>query len=632
MQSAKRYIFVKRELLMINNRYKNMKTFLKTVLFTMLGVFTSFLLLSVVLLIVVAIWAEPFASSNEEIKTGTVLEINMSELIVDSPQMLSLSSFSDIGGSTTAPISLLSAYRALESAAEDPKITALSLRMDGVNGISLAHAEEIRGAIRLFRERSGKPVFSYAEDYSQVEYYLASVADTLSLHPLGSVEWQGVAMSSYYLGGLFKELGVDVEAFRPEACQHKSAVEPFTRSNQSSESREQSQRLVDVLWSGVVGEVAVARDIKAEELRRIAAEEVSVLATDAVKLKMIDRVGYRDEYDAMLERAGIIRNDKGVLRRVTLGRYAENQAVEAELSPSESSQKIAIIYADGDIVDGTSELGSSPLVGSVTLSSQLRRAREDKDVKGVILRVNSPGGSAMAADVMWREVELLRESKPVIISMGSYAASGGYYISAPSDMIVANKYTITGSIGVYGLIFSTAETFSRNLKINIDGAKSSPSADFGRTPRVLNATERRAVMRSVDGIYDTFTTKVSEGRNLPMGVVSTLSGGRVWSGIEAESNGLVDAIGGLHSALSLAITRSSISKDDYKIVEILEEPTGLDLFFSMLGVRVRAMFGDCFLSSLFGVSSSGFAMPAEVRTMESAPQGLVMRSWEQLVF
>lgn len=612
-----------------------MKVYLKTILAILLGFATSIAVLFITLLIFSVIIFYICLPSDEPLRRGTVLELNLSTVVSDSPRLLPFADISELSASATPSISLLSAIRALESGANDPNITALSLRMDGGQPFSLAISEELRSAIELFRERSGKPIYGYSESYTQSAYYLASVADSLFMHPLGSVEWQGVATANYYFGGALERMGLNVEAFRPEACDHKSAVEPYTRKNQSSESREQSQRLVDALWSGVVEQVATSRKISEFELRKSAAEQISIGAHSAVRSKMIDRIAYRDEYDAALERVGIIRNDEEHLRRVTLAQYASMQDTAlAELAEETSSNSIAIIYVDGVIVDGLSESGTTPMVGSTTLVSQLRRAGRNDSIKAVILRVNSPGGSAMASDVMWREVELLRAKKPLIVSMGSMAASGGYYISAPADMIVANRYTLTGSIGVYGLMVGYAESLSRNLLINIDGAKSEPSADFGLVPRRTTPLEREAVMRGVNDIYDTFLSKVSSGRNLLPSTLTPLAGGRVWSGSEAVECGLADMSGGLHTALAVAIDRSSLSEGEYEVIEILEEPDGLDLLFAYLGVSMQGvMEKSALLSTLFTQFTNPLSDALEeLRVVESSPRGMIMHDSERVVF
>ncbi len=609
---------------------RTITTFFKSLLAILLSLIVSIVLLFVAIAAITIGAAEYFAPAIKSPKQGSVLEINLSEEISDSPIKMPLINLRKMSIEQGSSLSLLSSLRALEAAAEDPNITALSLRMDGENRPSLAMAEELRDAVARFKTSSGKPVYGYSQSYSQSTYYLASIADSLYVEPLGGVEWQGIASAGYYYGDMLREVGVGVEAFRPEACSYKSAIEPYTSAAPSEESREQSQRLVDELWRGVLDQVSQARNIKTNALKQLAQNEILVESGQALKSGLIDVVGYTDEYEKAFERCGVMRNKDGNLRRVTLFDYSllQQQALDAQQGSEAllSSKKIGVIYADGVIMDGESEGGSDPIVGSQTLCRLLSKAREDESVKAVILRVNSPGGSALAADAMWREVELLRKEKPVVVSMGSYAASGGYYISAPADMIVANRYTLTGSIGVYSIMFNYAEAMSQKLKINIDGVGSEPSADFGRTPRKLNAAEQAAMRRSVDEVYTAFTTKVSEGRNLPIGVVSTLSGGRVWSGVEAEACGLADAVGGIHKALSIAVDRSSLSKGDYQVVEISNEESGIDMLMSMIGVSISTAFN---IGEAIEVATPAMR---QLKRIEAAPKGLIMHAPEQIRF
>lgn len=606
-----------------------MGRFFKNLFITLLAFIVASMLFIVIVIGAVAVVVSQLTPEVIPLKKGSVLEINMREAIVDSPQSLSLLDLRGVLFAETPKISIFSMLRSLEVAAEDPNIEAISLRLDGTEYLPLATAEELRTSLKLFVETCDKPIYAYAESYSQVEYYLATVADKIFIHPLGQIEWQGVAMNMFFYGDLMERAGAKVEVFRPEACSYKSAVEPYTRSSMSPESREQNGRLVDILWDGIVDQVAYSRDIPAERLREVAAERIVVEAQEAKELGLVDVVAYEDIYADALCELGVERDDDK-MRRITFAKYASRLDANAELL-SESAidmggDKVAIIYVDGTIIDGVSEMSSGAnYVGSVTIANQLRKARLDKNIKGVVLRVNSPGGSAMAADVMWREMELLKSEKMVIVSMGSYAASGGYYISAPADAILADSFTLTGSIGVYGMMVDYAKVLSRYLYINIDGVGSEPSADFGRVPRAITPLERAAMMRSVEQVYDSFTSKVSKGRNLPIGVVNVLSGGRVWSGVEAESCGLVDGIGGLNVALNLIIDRLGLAGGNYDIIEIKESPDELQMLLSTLGVKMCAMFPSIFTS----VNIDNSQIMSDIRALESS-NGIMMYSPERL--
>lgn len=568
-----------------------MGRFFKHLFISLAAFIVSALIFCIAIVVVIAISLASFSPTAEPLKRGTVLEINMNDSYVDSPQTPSLADLKELAYGTTSKVSTLDMLRALELAAVDSNITAISLRMDGAESLPLAMAEELRDALIKFKETSQKPIYAYAESYSQSEYYLASVADKIFVHPLGQIEWQGVAMNVLFWGDLISRAGAEVEIFRPEECRYKSAVEPYSRGSMSDESRAQSRRLVNTLWDGVVGQVSQSRGITPETLREVAAHQIVVGANEALRLTMVDEIAYQNSYVEALDEIGVVVKE-GSARRISFAKYAANMISENDISSLGGGDKIAIIYVDGTIVDGTSQPGggmSNNVVGSTTIVKQLREARFDDDIKGVVLRVNSPGGSAMAADVMWREVELLKAEKMVVVSMGSYAASGGYYISAPADAIIADRYTLTGSIGVYGMMVSYAETLSRNFHINIDGVGSEPSADFGRVPRAITPLERAAMMRGVDQVYESFTTKVSKGRNLPIGVVHALSGGQVWSGIEAESCGLVDGVGGLNIAINLLVERCGLKSGEFEIVEITELPDEFEALLMSLGAHVKSL-------------------------------------------
>ncbi len=593
-----------------------MGVFLKKLLATVVGIILAVILFIVAIVVVVAITISVATSqSMEPLKMGSVLEINMDEAIVDSPDLSPLASLRALVNGAAPEISILDLFRSIEFAAEDPNITALSLRLDGSEQLSLAHACEMRDLLLTFRKNSAKPIYAYAEDLSQVDYYLASVADSIYLHPLGSVVWQGVAVNGVYYGDLLKEVGVEAEVFRPESCRYKSAVEPYIASGMSNESREQSEKIANTFWDSIVAEVSVSRGVNQERLRHIAREQILVEAPTALNEKLIDKIAYRDSYDRALERVGIVREKSSKLRSTTLASYSNSVKTlieEESISLTGGGDKIAVIYADGVIVDGNIASASGDEIVSGVMVRQLQRAREEKDVKAVIVRVNSPGGSALAADVVWREMELLRREKPLIVTMGSYAASGGYYISAPADLILANRYTLSGSIGVYGLQFAYEEALRKHLHITMDGAVSEPSSDFGRLPRAITPLERAAMMRGVESVYTKFKECVSTGRRLSLEVVESLSGGRVWCGEQSVECGLTDGIGGIREAVTIAIDRCDMGE---QMVQLVEYGGESDLF---LGSITNYIMGE---SSLLNDLKS--LVKTSNRVMALTPQRVV---------
>ena len=378
------------------------------------------------------------------------------------------------------------------------------------------------------------------------------------------------------------KLDLKAEVFRPTVCKYKSAVEPYILDRMSPANREQMQALVNSMWRTVAGAVAEARGIEPARLEALTDGLQVSLPEEALEHKFVDGLLYEDEMDDVFAELGVETDADGFYRYVTLGEYAAQ--VGADLKHV-SAGRVAIVYADGDIVDGE---GTGQHIFGNTLAATLADVRDDEKVKAVVLRVNSPGGSALASDVIWREMELLRAEKPVIVSMGSYAASGGYYISCPADVIVADRLTLTGSIGVFGMFLDTHDALKNKLGITIDGVKSNPQAGIGQSG-ALTPVQRAMIMRGVDKVYETFTKDVSEGRNLPLEKVLDIAGGRVWSGEDALGIGLIDGYGGLKTAIATAVDKAGLG-DEYRVTEIVEAPTGLLAFIASLNENVRAAF------------------------------------------
>lgn len=514
------------------------------------------------------------------VEEQSILKIDLSEVISDAPSTDPMAGLDLMTMQATPQLSLYSALRAIDAAAGDERIKGIYLRMNGAGAtMETAVMEELRETLVQFKE-SGKFILSYNESYSQGSYYLATVADKIYVQPEGSMEWSGLASNLIFFKGLIDKLGLDIEIFRPTACRYKSAVEPYFMTRMSDENRAQMQALVDSTWKTLTENISKARGISVEELNRLADELEVMLPMEAVEHKLIDGVCYEDEMEEKFLAQGVEADKEGNLRFVSLGDYAAQVGPDLDHL---TSPEVALVYAQGEIVDGE---GSGAQIFGNSLAAKLREVREDENVKAVVLRVNSPGGSALASDVIWREMELLKAQKPVIVSMGSYAASGGYYISAPADAILSDRMTLTGSIGVFGMFMNPTKALQKNLGITMDGVKTNRSAGMGqREP--LTAAERRAVMRGVDKVYERFTGLVSEGRNLPIEKVLEIAGGRVWSGSDALEIGLVDGLGGLKMALALAAEKADLG-EDFQVVEKTEVPTGFAAVMSALSAKVKA--------------------------------------------
>ncbi|WP_418982398.1 signal peptide peptidase SppA [Alistipes sp.] len=554
-----------------------LKTFLAGLLAVVVGSLLVFFLWIVILLGVVGSMEKTVT-----VYPSSILKIDFSEMLTDSPSSDPLGAIDLMTMSATRKLPLLKALRAIEAAADDDRIEGIYLRMNGDGGIGgMALLEELREAIAQFKA-GGKFVVAYNETYSQGQYYLASVAHKIYMQPQGGMEWAGLSMNVMFYKGLFDKLDLKAEVFRPTACKYKSAVEPFILDKMSPANREQSQELVSSLWNTIAQTVSEARGIEPAVLDRIADDLQVSLADEALAHKFVDGLLYEDQMKDVFAELGVEADRDGEYEFITLGDYASQVHVDLK---NLSADQVAVVYADGAIVDGE---GAGKDIYGNTLAATLADMRADEKVKAVVLRVNSPGGSALASDVIWREMELLRAEKPVVVSMGSYAASGGYYISCPADVIVADRMTLTGSIGVFGMFIDTRDALKNKLGITVDGVKSNASADFAATSP-LTPLQRAMIMRGVDRVYETFTTNVSEGRNLPLEKVLDIAGGRVWTGQDALGIGLIDTYGGLKTAIALAVDKAGLG-DDYRVREVVEAPTGFASFIASLNMSVREAF------------------------------------------
>ncbi len=569
-----------------------MKRLFSWVFTVVVGTLLSALLLMAIIVGLVVGCATFFMEESKPIKNGSLLEINLAHTITDAPREMSSMEqmVSSMIYGEQRSTALFSTLRALEQAESDDRIVAVSLRGSGLCTTDIALLEEIHGALMLFKKRSGKPIYAYGESFSQREYYLCSLADKICMSELGAVEWRGVAAKTLYYGDMLSRLGIQVETLRPDGCDYKEGVEPFTDSSMSSNSREQAQNLVDEFWDVMVTTVSLGRSLPESTLRHMAQQEVIVESGIALNSKMIDAVCYSDEYDDMLRQMGVKGGDES-LRKVSLYSYAASleKATMVEAEVGDIDDKVAILYIDGAIMDGASNIADGS-VGSATISRQLRELQQDDDVKGVVIRVNSPGGSALAADIIWHEVERLQREKPVVVSMGSYAASGGYYVSAPADVILADSFTTTGSIGAYAIAVNGQQALNDKLHIFYDGVVSAPAADMGNYLEPMSFEERRAMLRGLDGVYSTFLSKVSQGRNIPMSVVKVLAGGRLWSGGAAVGCNLADGVGGLRQAISLLVERCNLEVGEYRIYEVRDDSFDLGSLFMGAGVGFGGLY------------------------------------------
>jgi protease-4 len=514
------------------------------------------------------------ATSEEEKPKITDKSVLVFDLSMDIRDNRLPSSFGQtISGEEKETITLRQVLETIDKATKDKQITALLL--DGRNAENLngyATLEEIRAALEQFKA-AGKQIFAYDVDWSEKKYYLASVADRLAVNPLGSLEINGLSSQQLFYSGAMAKYGIGVQVIR--VGDYKAAVEPYTRENISPENRQQTQELLNDLWGNFTRSVGESRQIAANKIRTITEEQAVLEAKEALSSGLVDKVAYFDEIaDDLKKLTGTDKKDK-LFRQVALEDYATYSADASEQKLSD--RQIAIVYAEGSIVNGKGgiqEISSDRFVGI------LRKLREDSKVKAVVLRVNSPGGSATASEEILREVILTRKKKPVIVSMGDYAASGGYWIATGGDYIFAQENTITGSIGVFGLL-PNLEKIAKNNGITSDVVKTSPFADIKSGVRAKTTSELAIYQKSVNRVYDLFLDKVSEARNLSKDKVSQIAQGRVWSGHNAKKIGLIDRIGGLEDAIAYAAERAKLGKD-WKVEEYPQQKSFEEEVFDRL--------------------------------------------------
>lgn len=559
-----------------------MNQFIRTFLACLLALVVAGVLASVFFVMVIASFGTVFMEKVPEVKEKSVLRIDFSDPVFDNPDYtpLSLSGFSDLMNMQIRGYALIDVLKAIEAAETDDRIAGIYLNITPNARMGLATMQEIRNALSVFR-RSGKFIVSHSDFYTQSSYYLSSVADRVSLNPQGDVTWRGMASGTLFYKGLLDKLEVQVEAIRHGSF--KSAVEPFIMDQMSPENRQQIEMLLGSLWGTVVRDIADSRGIDSAALQSFATNLEIKDASYARQLGMVDTLMYGQQVDQMLGEW----TEQEEPNYVSLRSYIDRILMEES---NVSKNKIAVVYAEGQIVDGKSREG---LVGGETLARQLAALKEDDEVKAVVLRVNSPGGSALASEVIWHEAEALRQEKPLIVSMGNMAASGGYYISAPADLILASPMTETGSIGVFGLMLNGEQGLKNKLGISVDVVKTNPSADMGMTVfgavgvRPLSQSEREYMQYGVEQVYKTFVGHVAEGRNLSVEEVDRIGGGHIWSGTDALGIGLIDGFGGLKEAISVAAERAGVS-EDFRIVSPATDESRLTQIVKLLSAEARA--------------------------------------------
>ncbi|NEZ54791.1 signal peptide peptidase SppA [Adonisia turfae] len=547
---------------------------------TLVGLFSLIALLGVGAIGLAGLFITSASSDTEpEVEKNSILVFDLATDIVDAVPYSGASVVLEetLYGNPYRSMSLHSALEAIEAAATDNNITGIYLT--GNTNAGLGTLKEIRAALEKFKADSGKPVLANNSVWSERDYYLASVADSLYLNPAGILELNGFRAEIQFLAGALSKYGVGVQVLR--AGRYKSAIEPFTRTTSSPEEKQQTQALLTDLWQEFLTTASEARETTPKSIQAIAENQGLLPAAEAQTAGLIDNVAFYDDVLSELRALTKQTDEKWVededdFTQISLHRYSQT------LSPDIGKDTIAIVYASGEIIDGE---GTTP--GTITsggLSDTLRQVRHDNDIEAVVLRVNSPGGSAIASEIIAREVELLAAEKPVIVSMGNYAASGGYMIAAPGDQIFATPSTVTGSIGVYGLRLNFKEIANRN-GVTWDVIKTAKLADINTISRPQSEDELKLQQGFVNTLYDRFVSLVADGRELPKEKINQVAQGRVWSGTDAQSANLVDQMGGLNDAIAAAAEAAEL--DDWHVEELPKPPSFEEqLFESLFGVGV----------------------------------------------
>ena len=538
-----------------------------------------------VIFLLICLSAAGSSSSDVSVKDNSVLKIS---LTADMPDKVTDGmSFDYMSMTPIKQIGLNDALKSIEKAKTDDRIKGIYLDMDGASA-GTATIEELRNKLIEFKE-SGKFIISYATAYSQFGYYLASVADEVYVNPQGGMSWQGMCSQIMFYKNVLEKLGVEMQVFRHG--QFKSAVEPYICDKMSPANRKQYSVLLNSIWGKVCRGISEARGISVEDLNMYADSLSLRKAQDAVTLKFADAVKYYDEViDELKAKSGFDGKDKDMF--IDLEKYAK--ASVPNVKENKSKNEVAVLFAEGEIVDGN---GGKGQMGGDKIAEELRKIRENDDVKAVVLRVNSPGGSGLASEVMWREIQKVKQAgKPIVVSMGNLAASGGYYISCSADYIYAQPTTLTGSIGVFGMFPNLQGLVTDKIGLTIDTVCTNAHADFGSTMRPVTEMEFNYVQQSIEDFYDTFLTRVFDGRKgkgaeghvlSEKALVDSIGQGRVWAGADAIEIGLVDKLGSLNDAVKKAVELANIP--DYKIVEYPAKKEWFEELAEQFDISARIM-------------------------------------------
>mgnify|MGYP001627384530 CR=1 FL=1 len=553
-----------------------------------LAVIVGLLVFSVISFFLFAGLLAFIASSEDEvkIKENSLLHLDLNGRILvervneNDPDF---SAFSFFGPSSN--VGLANLKKAIDTAKDNDNIKGIYLQA-GLLMAGQAGLTELREKLLEFKN-SGKFIVSYSEIYSEGGYYLSSVADEIYMNPLGGMDFNGFSSEVVFLKGLFEKIEIEPVVFR--VGEYKSAVEPFLLKSMSEENREQTESFLNDMNNFALSQISESRGIQIDRINEINGKMLVRKPQDAIDLNLMDGLWYEDQViDALKEKLGLEEDD--TINTVNVTRINKSASSKNKLSRN----RVAVIIAEGEIVSGSVE----GAISSDIFKEEIKKARKNKDVKAIVLRINSPGGSILASEVIWREIEEAKKEKPVIASMGEVAASGGYYLAAPADTIVAQPNTITGSIGIFGLWFNAQGLLNNKLGITVDVAKTGEFSDFMNPTRKLTEFEKNIVQQNVEDGYEVFISRVASGRNMAKEDVLKVASGRVWTGMQAKSNGLVDVLGNLEDAIQIAAEKAGIS-DDFRVIYYPEEKPWFEKFISQMSNEVQVRYKQRQLGNLY---------------------------------
>jgi len=552
-----------------------MKRFFSTVLAAMLA---GIILFFLGFLIIIGIMSSAGSDNVEEIKAHTTLVLELNTTINDNETDNPLANVNLLNMDVEKAVGLNTILENIEKAKTDDNIDGIFLKLSSISA-GISTVEEIRNALINFKE-SGKFIICHANEYSHKTYYLASVADKIYLTPEGGIQFVGLGGEVMFYKKAFEKFGIE-----PIIIRHgkfKSAVEPFMLEKMSEANREQLSTYIGTIWNDMLTKIGKERNINPDRLNEIADNLEVKNAKSCVDLGLIDSLKYYDELLAELQEKTGAKEIKD-LEFASLSKYNKVPKKRNDDEKGLAKDKVAVIFASGEIVMGE---GDGKNIGAASLSRTIREVRNDDKIKAIVLRVNSPGGSALASEIIWREVKLAKEQKPVIVSMGNYAASGGYYISCAADTIVASPNTLTGSIGVFGVLFNIQKLLNDKIGITVDRVNTNKHSDIGSMTRKMETEESDYILNSIEEIYATFTQHVADGRGLTVEGVDEIGQGRIWSGINAKKLGLVDVIGGMDDAIKIAADKAKLEK--YRIVNYPKKKDPFDAILEKFGGSVEA--------------------------------------------